>query len=143
VISEPGRAAFADTSFLYPFVDVTNDEHDRAVATFAAFHPSVILVTDGVLGELMALMAQQSRRGACLAFVDDAFSDHPGVVVVPETRAAFLRGIARYRAQGSGSPSLVDCMVMNAMDEAGIEDLLAFDRDFHHVGLYRVHPFRG
>ena len=142
MISEPGRAAFADTSFLYPFVDVTNDEHDRAVATFAALHPSAVLVTDGVLGELMALMAQQSRRDACLRFIDEAFSNDPRIVVVPETRAAFLQGIARYRAQDSGSPSLVDCMVMNAMDEAGVEDLLAFDRDFHHAGLYRVHPSR-
>lgn len=143
MIVEPARAVFADTSFLYPFVDVTNDEHDRAVAAFAAFHPSVMLVTDGVLGELMALMAPQSRREAGLKFVDAAMGGDPEVVVVAETRAAFLRGVERYRAQETGSPSLVDCMVMNAMDETGVEDVLAFDRDFHHVGLYRVHPPRG
>lgn len=143
MIGEPARAAFADTSFLYPYVDATNDEHDLAVAAFAALRPSVVLVTNGVLGELMALMGQQSRREAGLKFVDAALGDNPYVVAVPETRAAFLRGVERYRAQTSGSPSLVDCMVMNAMDEAGIEDVLAFDRDFHHVGLYRVHPSRG
>ena len=143
MIGEPARAAFADTSFLYPFVDVTNVEHDLAVAAFAALRPSVVLVTDGVLRELMALMAQQSRRAAGLEFVDAALGDNPDVVAVAETRAAFLRGVERYRGQRSGSPSLVDCMVMNAMDETGIGDVLAFDRDFHHVGLYRVHPARG
>lgn len=135
--------AFADTSFLYPYVDVTNEEHDLAAATFDEFSPSTLLVTDGVLGELMALMSRQSRRAGCLAFLDRAFGDDTDIRVVKETRESFLRGIQRYRVQTTGSPSLVDCMIMNAMDETGVEDLLAFDRDFHHAGLYRVHPLRG
>ena len=138
-----GGPVFADTSFLYPYVDVTNEEHDLAVATVEEFSPSALLVTDGVLGELMALMSRQSRRAGCLAFLARAFGNDPYIQVVAETREAFLRGVQRYWVQTSGSPSLVDCMVMNAMDEAGIEDVLAFDRDFHHVGLYRVHPARG
>lgn len=137
-----GELAFADTSFLYPYVDVMNEEHDLAVATLDEFSPSTLMVTDGVLGELMALMSRQSRRTGCLAFLDRAFGDDQDIRVVEETRESFLRGIQRYRVQTTGSPSLVDCMIMNAMDEAGVEDLLAFDRDFHHVGLYRVHPSR-
>ena len=133
---------FADTSFLYPYVDVTNAEHDLAVATFEEFSPSALLVTDGVLGELMALMSRQSRRSGCLRFLDRAFGDDPDIRVIAETHEAFLRGVQRYRVQTTGSPSLVDCMIMNAMDEAGVEDLFAFDRDFRHVGLYRVHPLR-
>ena len=60
-----------------------------------------------------------------------------------QTRRAFRQGIERYASQKTGSPSLVDCMLMDLMDAQNINVVLAFDRDFRHVGLYDVYPQRG
>ena len=107
------------------------------------FGDAVLVTTDGVLSELMSLMSKQSLRSTALAFVELMLSDSPKYEVVLQTEASLLRGIERYAGQTSGSPSLVDCMLMNVMDERRILDVLAFDRDFRHVGLYRVYPRRG
>ena len=138
---EPRRIA-ADTSFLYPLLHQDDSRHAQARRLADEFAGSVIVTTDGVLSELLSLMSKQSLRPSVLAFVNDALSGGGTYEVVLQTPASLRRGIARYTRQTTGSPSLVDCMLMDVMDAQGIEDLLAFDRDFRHVGLYNVHPAR-
>ena len=136
------RRVAADTSFLFPFLYVRHTQHEEAQRLADEFSDAVIVTTDGVLSELLSLMSRQSLRRLALAFVNDALSEAASYEVVLQTTASLHRGIERYASQATGSPSLVDCMLMDAMDDQGIEDLLAFDRDFRHVGLYRVHPLR-
>ena len=138
---EPRRIA-ADTSFLYPLLHQDDSRYAQARRLADEFAGSVIVTTDGVLSELLSLMSKQSLRPSVLAFVNDALSGGGTYEVVLQTPASLRRGIARYTRQTTGSPSLVDCMLMDVMDAQGIEDLLAFDRDFRHVGLYNVHPAR-
>lgn len=138
---KPRRIA-ADTSFLYPLLHQDDSRHEQARRLADEFAGSVIVTTDGVLSELLSLMSKQSLRPAVLAFVNDALSGRGPYEVVLQTTASLRRGIERYARQTTGSPSLVDCMLMDVMDAQGIEDLLAFDRDFRHVGLYNVHPSR-
>ena len=136
------RRVAADTSFLFPFLYVRHTQHEEARRLADEFSDAVIVTTDGVLSELLSLMSRQSLRRLALAFVNDALSEAASYEVVLQTTTSLRRGIERYASQATGSPSLVDCMLMDAMDDQGIEDLLAFDRDFRHVGLYRVHPLR-
>ena len=136
------RRVAADTSFLFPFLYVRHTQHEEARRLADEFSDAVIVITDGVLSELLSLMSRQSLRRLALAFVNDALSEAASYEVVLQTTTSLRRGIERYASQTTGSPSLVDCMLMDAMDDQGIEDLLAFDRDFRHVGLYRVHPLR-
>lgn len=136
------RRVAADTSFLFPFLYVRHTQHEEARLLADEFSDAVIVTTDGVLSELLSLMSRQSLRRLALAFVNDALSEAASYEVVLQTTTSLRRGIERYASQTTGSPSLVDCMLMDAMDDQGIEDLLAFDRDFRHVGLYRVHPLR-
>ncbi len=137
------RRVAADTSFLFPFLYVRHTQHEEARRLADEFSDAVIVTTDGVLSELLSLMSRQSLRRTALAFVNDALSEAGSYEVVLQTTASLQRGIERYASLTTGSPSLVDCMLMDAMDDQGIEDLLAFDRDFRHVGLYRVYPLRG
>ena len=137
------RRVAADTSFLFPFLYVRHTQHEEARRLADEFSDAVFVTTDGVLSELLSLMSRQSLRRTALAFVNDALSEAGSYEVVLQTTASLQRGIERYASQTTGSPSLVDCMLMDAMDDQGIEDLLAFDRDFRHVGLYRVYPLRG
>ena len=138
---DPRRIA-ADTSFLYPLLHQNDPRHERARQIADDFAGAVIVTTDGVLSELLSLMSKQSLRPTVLAFVNDALSGAGPYEVVLQTPVSLRRGIERYTRQATGSPSLVDCMLMNVMDAQGIEDLLAFDRDFRHIGLYNVHPPR-
>lgn len=137
------RRVAADTSFLFPFLYVRHTQHEEARRLADEFSDAVIVTTDGVLSELLSLMSRQSLRRTALAFVNDALSAAVSYEVILQTTASLQRGIERYASLTTGSPSLVDCMLMDAMDDQGIEDLLAFDRDFRHVGLYRVYPLRG
>ena len=137
------RRVAADTSFLFPFLYTKDTRHAEARRLAEEFGDAVLVTTDGVLLELMSLMSKQSLRSTALAFVELMLSDSPKYEVVLQTEASLRRGIERYAGQTSGSPSLVDCMLMNVMDERRILDVLAFDRDFRHVGLYRVYPRRG
>ena len=132
----------ADTSFLFPFLYVRHTQHEEARRLADEFSDAVFVTTDGVLSELLSLMSRQSLRRTALAFVNDALSEAGSYEVVLQTTASLQRGIERYRSQTSGSPSLVDCMLMDAMDDQGIEDLLAFDRDFRHIGRYAVYPLQ-
>ena len=136
------RRVAADTSFLFPFLYVRHTQHEEARRLADEFSDAVIVTTDGVLSELLSLMSRQSLRRIALAFVNDALSEAAFYEVVLQTTTSLHRGIQRYASQTTGSPSLVDCMLMDAMDDQGIEDLLAFDRDFRHIGLYNVYPLR-
>lgn len=136
------RRVAADTSFLFPFLYVRHEQHEEARRLADEFSDAVIVTTDGVLSELLSMMSRQALRRTALAFVGNALSRTGPYEVVLQTEASLRRGIERYRGQTTGSPSLVDCMLMDVMDDQGIEDVLAFDRDFRHVGLYRVYPQR-
>ena len=136
------RRVAADTSFLFPFLYVRHTQHEEARRLADEFSDAVFVTTDGVLSELLSLMSRQSLRRTALAFVNDALSEAGSYEVVLQTTASLQRGIERYASLTTGSPSLVDCMLMDAMDDQGIEDLLAFDRDFRHIGRYAVYPLQ-
>ena len=140
---EPEPIVFADTSFVYPWLFERHPLHLEAKQLEAALGETRVFTIDGVVTELLANMSKQRLRPTAIEFVDEMMRPGGRYRVIEQTRADLLAGLERYRAQGSGSPSLVDCMLMNEMDRMGIAAVLAFDRDFHHAGLYRVHPRRG
>ena len=140
---EPELIVFADTSFVYPWLFERHPLHSEAKRLEAELGETRVFTIDGVVTELLANMAKQRLRSTAIGFVDEMMGPGGRYHVIEQTRADLLAGMERYRTQRSGSPSLVDCMLMNEMDRMGVEAVLAFDRDFHHVGLYRVYPRRG
>lgn len=139
---DPERVA-VDTSFLFPLVHQQHEHHEEARGVADEFDDAQFVTTDGVVSEFLSMMSKQSLRPRALALVGDMLSVDPQYRVVWQTRRAFRRGIERYADQTTGSPSLVDCMLMDMMDDQNITTVLTFDRDFRHVGRYTVYPLRG
>ena len=137
----PPRVAI-DTSFLFPLVHQRHDHHEEALRVADEFAGAQFVTTDGVVSEFLSMMSKQSLRPKALALVNEMLSVNSRYDVVWQTKRAFQEGFKRYADQKTGSPSLVDCMLMDVMDERGINDILAFDHDFRHVGLYNVYPLR-
>lgn len=131
-----------DTSFLFPLVHQQHEHHEEARRVADEFNDVQFVTTDGVVSEFLSMMSKQSLRPRALALVNDMLSASPRYRVIWQTRRAFRKGVGRYADQATGSPSLVDCMLMDMMDDQKITTVLAFDRDFRHVGLYNVYPLR-
>jgi predicted nucleic acid-binding protein len=94
-----------------------------------------MLTTDEVLTEFLAAMSQggSAVRGAAVKIVREMLVD-PNVDVIPQSRDSFVRALNRYALRQDKQYSLTDCCAMNAMDDAGIRDVLANDHHFAQEG---------
>lgn len=63
--------------------------------------------------------------------------DDSGVRVVPQSRDAFLSGMALYEARPDKGYSLVDCISMQTMRKEGLIEVLTNDRHFEQEGFAR------
>ncbi len=59
---------------------------------------------------------------------------NPDVTVVAQSRDSFIRALGRYAQREDKEYSLTDCSAMNAMDAAGIRDILTNDHHFEQEG---------
>ena len=130
----------ADTSFLYALIQRQDPHHERAVKVAADFDHWVQVTTDGVLAEFLAKTNRRTLMGPGIAFVEEVLAKGSKYIVVEQNRAAFRRGLKRYIAQGNRTASLVDCMLMDALEAQEVSDILTFDKDFRDAGGFRIHP---
>lgn len=79
------------------------------------------------------------RFGKCLRVVAAkavrAILKDPNITVLPQTRAAFLDGLATYESRTDKAYSLTDCISMDAMKTAGITEVLTNDHHFEQEGF--------
>ena len=57
------------------------------------------------------------------------------VEVIPQTDAQFRAAVERYAARSDQTWSLTDCASFLVMEERGITEALAYDRDFEQAGF--------
>ena len=96
---------------------------------------AAVVTTDEVLAEVLTGLSKGGpglRRAA--ARLVRAVLDNPIVTVVPQTQEIFLLSLARYEKRPDKRYSLTDCASMNAMDAAGIREVLTNDRHFEQEG---------
>ena len=62
-------------------------------------------------------------------------ADNPNVEIVPQTGEQFWAALARYAARADQSWSLTDCASFVLMEQRGVTDALAYDRDFEQAGF--------
>ena len=130
----------ADTSFLYALIQQQDLHHERAVQAAADFDHWVQVTTDGVLAEFLAKVNRKALMEPGIAFVEEILAKGSRYIVVEQDRAAFHRGLKRYKEQGNRTASLVDCMLIDALEARAVTDILTFDNDFREAGGFRVHP---
>lgn len=116
---------FADTLY---WVAVTRPGDPWAEPTrraLASLGEVQLLTTDEVLSEFLTAMSEggPAVRRAVAQIVRKALVN-PNVHVVAQSRDSFLRALNRYTLRLDKQYSLTDCSAMNAMDAAGIRDVL-------------------
>ena len=60
---------------------------------------------------------------------------NPDVEIIPQTDAQFRASVERYAARPDQRWSLTDCASFLVMEERGLTEALAYDRDFEQAGF--------
>lgn len=125
---------FVDTSALYALLDADDDNHERASELWRDMIETEedLVTTNYVLVEVFALIQNRLGLEAVRQFQED---------VVPVLRVEFVTheihrlGIAAVLAASRKNLSLVDCISFEAMRDAGIKSVFAFDDHSRQYGF--------
>ena len=110
--------------------------HARARQVAAGVASARIVTTQMALAETLNFMSDlgEFRR----RFASDMvrrLRDDPNVEIIPQTDAQFTAAVERYAARSDQRWSLTDCASFLAMEQRGITQALAYDRDFEQAGF--------
>ena len=110
--------------------------HRRAVAVVAGLGPVAIVTTQMALAEAFNHLSRQGEnlRGLAVQMLRGLEND-PNVEIIPQTGAQFSAAVERYAARSDQRWSLTDCASFLAMEQRGITEALAYDRDFEQAGF--------
>ena len=129
-------SVFADTGY-WIAVSLPGDQmHDRASAMAAAYDEATVVTTQMVLTEVLNhffRMGPAHRLNAAQLLED--LGSSPSVEIVPQTDAQFRAAVERYAFRNDQRWSLTDCASFLVMEERGITEALAYDRDFEQAGF--------
>jgi uncharacterized protein len=130
------RIVFADTFDWAPLTSTEDPAHKRAMEISRIVSPDKIVTTDEVLCEYLALFAgaRPTVRDQAGKNVARLIND-PSVLVVPQSRDSFLKGLELYRARPDKGYSLTDCISMQTMRREGVTEALTNDRHFEQEGF--------
>lgn len=126
---------FADAGYWIALLNPRDRLHDTALAIAADPGLDLIVTTQMVMTETLNLVGSigPDHRQRASELVS-ALSQSAEVEVVPQTPAQFEAALELYRSRVDQSWSLTDCASFLVMEERGITDALAFDRDFEQAG---------
>lgn len=127
---------FADSGHWIALLNPRDQMHERATAVAAALESSPIITTQMALTEVLNHLSREGERLRHLAvqMVRD-LERNPNVEIVPQTDAQFRGAVERYASRGDQRWSLTDCASFLVMEERGITEALAYDRDFEQAGF--------
>lgn len=130
------KRLFADTHYFIALTAPRDEWRDAALAAEARFANLPIVTTEEVLIEFLNAMSNRGpyQRGLAVAVVEAILEDD-AISVVPQSSASFIAGFNLYKRRQDKEYSLVDCISMCAMQEAGITDVLTNDHHFTQEGF--------
>ena len=130
------RTLFADSGYWLALIYPRDQHHASAAALAAGMGQVSIVTTQMVLTEVFNAMARTGEGGRrhVVQMLDDIESD-PDVEVVAQTDAQFRIAVERYAARPDQTWSLTDCASFLIMEQRGITEALAHDRDFEQAGF--------
>jgi predicted nucleic acid-binding protein len=129
------RSVFADTLYWIAVLNPRDSWRDPAMLARQRLGRSKLVTTDGVFAELLAALARSPRLRDLAVSSVRASMEAPDVLVIPQTRASFLDGLALYEARPDKHYSLTDCISMSIMRSSGIADVLTNDEHFAQEGF--------
>ena len=127
---------FADAGYWIALWNPRDSLHPRTLSVADGLGTTSVVTTQMVLTETLNAMAGMGefRRRLAIRMIDDLESD-PYVEIVPQTGAQFRAAVGRYAARSDQGWSLTDCASFLVMEERGITEALAHDRDFERAGF--------
>ncbi|MYD52959.1 MAG: type II toxin-antitoxin system VapC family toxin [Chloroflexi bacterium] len=129
-------ALFADSGYWIALIDSRDQLHSRARAASARLNDSEIVTTQMALVETLASQAGSGERARLAATrLVERLVQSPRVEIIPQTDAQFQAAFERYAARPDQRWSLTDCASFIVMEERGISEALAYDRDFEQAGF--------
>ena len=129
-------ALFADTGYWVALLDDNDDLRLRVAAIRDRVAVSEIVTTEMVLDEVLANVSGQgvNARSQAVELIR-AMNRSPRIEVVPQTTEQFHAAMELYANRLDQSWSLTDCSSFVLMEERGISEALAYDRDFEQAGF--------
>ena len=126
---------FADAGYFIARMDRRDSLHERAEALFRDLEPFEIVTTEMVLVEVLNHFsgAGENIKSIVTQLTLD-MEENPDVEIVPQTHESFRAARDLYASRQDQTWSLTDCASFIAMEERGITEALAFDRDFEQAG---------
>ena len=129
-------AVFADAGYWIALWNPRDNLHPKALSVVDTLGTTSVVTTQMVLTEALDAMAGMGefRRRLAIQTVHTLESD-PNVEIVPQTDAQFRGAVDRYASRDDQRWSLTDCASFIVMEERGITEALAYDRDFEQAGF--------
>ena len=130
------RTLFADAGYWIATMYPDDQLHQQTRLVSASLGSAHIVTTQMVLAEALNFMSDlgELRRHFAAQMVQ-ALENDPNIEVIPQTDAQFRAAVDRYVARSDQRWSLTDCASFLAMEERGITEALAYDRDFEQAGF--------
>lgn len=130
------KQVFADTFYWVALANPKDHWHERAKTLTKLLGSVQIVTTDEVLVEFLTQLVghEVSLRAKAVALTRSVRAD-PHITVIPQTRTTFDAGLALYEARRDKTYSLTDCISMQTMRAAGINEVLTYDEHFAQEGF--------
>ena len=130
------RVVFVDSGFWIALLDSADQLHARAVALSSALQGVRLVTTQMVLVEVTDHVSGEGAqlRNLVVDMIRDLQS-RSDVEIVAQTDAQFNAALQRYANRPDQRWSLTDCASFLIMEERGITEALAYDRDFEQAGF--------
>jgi uncharacterized protein len=127
------RGLFVDTGFFLALVNTRDEYHERA-AEYSRRTPDRLLTTDAVLTEVANALSGVQWRSLAAALVESVRQDSQFTVVSVSTKL-FDDALVLYSSRRDKTWSLTDCMSFLVMEQHGLAEALAVDKDFAQAGF--------
>ena len=130
------RTLFADSGHWIALLHPRDQMHERAKTVVAGLESVAIVTTQMALAEALNHLSREGERLRYLAVqMVRGLEDNPDVEIIPQTDAQFKAAVERYATRSDQRWSLTDCASSLVMEERGITEALAYDRDFEQAGF--------
>lgn len=127
---------FADAGYWIALWNPNDNLHERARILGESLAGEPIVTTLPVLVEAVDHFARLGPFSRALAaHAEWALTDNQDLDVVPMTQELFDAALQRYANRPDQRWSLTDCASFLVMEERGITEALAYDRDFEQAGF--------
>lgn len=127
---------FADSGYWIAMLNPNDDKHESAQRATENLGGRDIVTTEMVLTEVFAHVSKQGPRARsdAVELLRD-LKNNPNVEIVHQTHKQFKAASDRYAERLDQRSSLTDCASFLLMEDRGIFEALAHDRDFARAGF--------